>query len=286
MARTLDILDFKYFNISSPAEYVVHVEINRPDKLNSFFQAMWIELRNVFEALSVSPSVRAIVFSGAGAKAFTAGLDVQAAAQSGVLAVNAEDPNLDTARAATLVRRQLFEFQDCITAIERCEKPIICVLHGYTYGLGIDMLTCADVRICSDDTRFSVKEVDIGLAADVGTLSRLPKVVGHYSWVKDVCLTARVFGADEALHVGLVSAVYPGKDRAVEEGIKWASSVASKSPVAVQGTKELLNWSRDHSIQDGLRYTGIWNGAALQTRDVPIAMQAGTKKRKPTFEKL
>ena len=212
---------------------------------------MWLELRQVFETLSISPSVRAIVFSGAGSKAFTAGLDVQAAAQSGVLTGNAEEPNLDAARAATLVRRHVFEFQDCITAIERCEKPVICVLHGYTIGLGIDMLTCADVRICSDDARFSVKEVDIGIAADVGTLSRLPKVVGHYSWVKDVCLTARVFGAEEALKVGLVSAVYSGKREAIEEGIKWASLVASKSPVAVQGTKELLNWSRDHSVQDG-----------------------------------
>ncbi|MCJ1384584.1 hypothetical protein MMC17_007701 [Xylographa soralifera] len=278
--------ELQYFNVSLPVEYVAHVEINRPEKLNSFFQAMWHELRQVFECLSISPLVRAIVFSGAGAKAFTAGLDVQAASQSGVLAANAEHSNLDAARAATLIRRQLLEFQDCITAIERCEKPVICVLHGYTYGLGIDLLTCADVRICSDDTRFSVKEVDIGLAADVGTLSRLPKVVGHYSWVKDVCLTARVFGAEEALRVGLVNAVYPGKAKAVEEGIRWASVVASKSPVAVQGTKELLNWSRDHSVQDGLRYTQIWNGAALQSRDVPLAMQAGMKKRKPTFEKL
>ncbi|MCJ1282769.1 hypothetical protein MMC26_002095 [Xylographa opegraphella] len=302
MAPTLELPELQYFNVSSPAEYVAHVEINRPDKLNSFFQAyaeaaivlrlaltlssMWLELREVFEILSVSPSVRAIVFSGAGAKAFTAGLDVHAATQSGALATNTEHSTLDPARAATLLRRQLLEFQDCITAIERCEKPVICVLHGYTYGLGVDMLICADVRICSDDTRLSVKEVDIGLAADVGTLSRLPKVVGHYSWVKDVCLTARVFGAEEALRVGLVSAVYPGKAKAVEEGVRWASMVASKSPVAVQGTKELLNWSRDHSVHDGLRYTQIWNGAALQSRDVPVAMQAGVKKRKPTFEKL
>ena len=212
---------------------------------------MWLELRQVFDKLSMSPWVRAIVFSGAGAKAFTAGLDVQAATQSGVLAPKADRSDSDVARTATFLRRQLLEFQDCVNAIERCEKPVICVLHGFTYGLGIDMLTCADVRICSDDTRFSVKEVDIGLAADVGTLSRLPKVVGHSSWVKDVCLTARVFGAEEALRVGLVSAVYSGKDKAVEEGLKWASLVASKSPVAVQGTKELLNWSRDHSVHDG-----------------------------------
>jgi len=122
MALTLDMPELKYFNISSPLEYVAHVEINRPDKLNSFFQAMWQELRQVFETLSVSPTVRAIVFTGAGAKAFTAGLDVQAAAQSGVLAADAENSDLDAARAATLIRRQLLQFQDCITAIERAKS--------------------------------------------------------------------------------------------------------------------------------------------------------------------
>ena len=212
---------------------------------------MWLELRRVFDALSYSPSVRAIVLSGSGPKAFTTGLDVQAASQSGVLSKSTGSP-LDGARTATSIRRHVAEFQDCITAIEKCEKPIICVMHGYTYGLGIDISTCADVRICSADTRFAVKEVDIGLAADIGTLSRLPKVVGSQSWVKDVALSARVFGAEEALKVGFVSNVFPGKNQAVGEGIRWAAMIAGKSPVAVQGTKELLNWSRDHTIKDGL----------------------------------
>ena len=191
------------------------------------------------------------MLSGSGPKAFTAGLDVRDASQSGVLSKSAGSA-LDSARIATSIRRHVAEFQDCITAIEKCEKPIICVMHGYTYGLGIDISTCADVRICSEDTRFAVKEVDIGLAADIGTLSRLPKVVGSQSWVKDVALSARVFGADEALKVGFVSNVFPGKDQAVAEGIRWASMIAGKSPVAVQGTKELLNWSRDHTVTDGL----------------------------------
>ena len=212
---------------------------------------MWLELRQVFSALSFSPSVRAIVLSGAGPKAFTTGLDVQAASKTGVLAQDASEPAGDNARVATVIRRHVIEFQDCVGAIEKCEKPVICVMHGYTLGLGIDISTCADVRICSNDTKFVVKEVDIGLAADIGTLTRLPKVVGNYGWVKDVSLTARPFSAEEALRVGFVSAVYAGKEEAVNEGIKWATLVAGKSPVAVQGTKELLNWSRDHSVQDG-----------------------------------
>lgn len=134
--------------------------------------------------------------------------------------------------------------------IEHCEKPVICVMHGISYGLAIDMSTCADVRICTKDVRFAVKEVDIGLAADVGSLARLPRVVGSASWVKDVCFSAREFGAEEALRVGFVSAVYEGKDAAVEAAVKMATLWASKSPVAVQGTKELLNHARDHSVQE------------------------------------
>ena len=127
---------------------------------------------------------------------------------------------------------------------------VICVMHGYSFGLAIDISTCADIRICASNTKFSIKEVDIGLAADVGTLSRLPKVVGNFSWVKDVALSARVFGAEEAYRVGFVSQVHDSKAKALEAGLKLAALLATKSPVAVQGTKELLNHARDHTIDD------------------------------------
>lgn len=129
---------------------------------------------------------------------------------------------------------------------------MICVMHGISIGLAIDISCCADIRVCAKDTRFSVKEVDIGLAADIGTLARLPKVVGSQSWVKDVCLTARDFGAAEALAVGFVSQVHESKAAALAAAVKTAAFIASKSPVAVQGTKELLNHSRDHTVEDSM----------------------------------
>lgn len=127
---------------------------------------------------------------------------------------------------------------------------MICVLHGISIGLAIYMSSCADVRICAADTRFAVKEVDIGLAADIGTLSRLPRCVGSFSWVKDVCLSARSFDAREALAVGFVSQVHETKAKAIEAAYKMAELLASKSPVAVQGTKEILNHARDHPVED------------------------------------
>ncbi|KAL2179307.1 ClpP/crotonase-like domain-containing protein [Thermothelomyces heterothallicus CBS 202.75] len=277
--------DYQYFLVTSPSPLVAHVEINRPAKLNAFHEAMWHELRAIFGRLSVDPDVRAVVLSGAGDRAFTAGLDVAAASEGGVLA-SVEGQGLDPARKAARLRRYIADFQDCITALEKCEKPVICVMHGIAIGLAIDISTAADVRVCAKDTRFAVKEVDIGLAADIGTLARLPKVVGSQSWVKDVCMTARDFDAQEALAVGFVSQVHESKAAALAAAFKTAALLATKSPVAVQGTKELLTHSRDHPVEDNLRYTGVWNAAALQTNDVPAALMSGLKRKKPTFEKL
>lgn len=297
---TSQLPSFKHFNVTFPQEYVAHVETNRADKMNSFFEAMWVEMRTIIDTLSRLPTVRAIVFSGAGDRAFSTGLDVKAASQ-GVFGTSADVP--DAARGAAQLRRTIADFQDCISSLERCEKPVIVALHGYSFGLAIDISTAADIRVCARDTKFSVKEVDIGIAADIGTLTRLPKVVGNYGWVKEVCLSARIFGAEEALRVGFVNSVYETKKQAVDKAIELAALIASKSPVAVQGTKELLNFSRDHPVQDGtffplptfcvsqtnvlgLRYTGVWNGAAVQTKDVTSAILSGLEKRVPTFEKL
>lgn len=243
---------------------------------------MWLELGQIFTQLSHDANVRAIVLSGAGEKAFTAGLDVKAASQ-GLLS---EGTETDSARKAVQLRRHIAEFQDCISAVERCEKPVVVAMHGFSLGLAIDLSTACDVRLCSRDVKFAVKEVDIGLAADIGTLSRLPKVVGNFGWVKEVALTARVFGAEEALRVGFVNAVHEDRQATLAAALELATLMASKSPVAVQGTKEILNYSRDHSVQDGLRYTGVWNSAALQTKDVSAALLSGIQKRVPTFEKL
>ncbi|KAL1971436.1 hypothetical protein VTN31DRAFT_2368 [Thermomyces dupontii] len=272
---------YKYFNVAFPKEYVAHVEINRPEKLNAFFEAMWLELRDIFDRLAHDASVRAIILSGAGDRAFTTGLDVNKA--SGTLVTSSDS---DAGRAATRLRRFISTFQDSISSLERCEKPVIAVLHGYTFGLGIDIATATDIRLCAQNTRFSVKEVDIGIAADIGTLNRLPKVVGAFGWVKEVSMTARIFDAAEALRVGFVNAVYPDKEKTLTAAIELATTIAAKSPIAVQGTKELLNYSRDRTVEEGLRYTRVWSSAAVQSKDVETAIISGLQKRKPTFEKL
>lgn len=282
MSALQDYSHFKHFNVSSPSEFVAHVEINRPEKLNAFYEAMWVEVGQIFEKLSYDPEIRAVVLTGAGDRAFTAGLDVQAASESWIN----KPPPVDAARVANSSRRHILEFQEWISKIEKCEKPTIAVLHGISLGLAIDMSSCCDIRICSKDVKLAVKEVDIGLAADIGTLSRLPKIVGSFSWAKELALSARIFGAEEALAFGFVSQVHESKAKAVEAAFKLAGLIATKSPVAVQGTKELINHARDNTVADSLKYTAVWNSAMLQAKDVQGALLSGLKKTKPTFEKL
>ncbi|EMC92556.1 hypothetical protein BAUCODRAFT_295553 [Baudoinia panamericana UAMH 10762] len=283
------VKDYKYefFNVTFPSEYVAQVEINRPQKLNAFHEPMWVNIGAIFRRLSYDPDVRVVILTAAGDRGFTAGLDVQQASTGGVLAQpDAKAGSVDPARRAVAIKRHMQEFQDDISAIEKCEKPVIAVLHGISFGLAIDMTTCCDIRLCAKDTRFSVREVEIGLAADIGTLTRLPKANVPLSWVKDVCLTARDFTADEALRVGFVSGVYDSKAATLQKALEVAKVLATKSPVAVQGTKEVLNFSRDHNVADGLNYIKVWNASMLQTKDVEDAMLAGLKKTKPTFAKL
>lgn len=242
--------DYKHenFNVSFPAEYVAQVEIDRPKKLNAFTEPMFHSLGAIFNRLSHDPDVRAVILTGNGDRAFSAGLDVQAAADTGI---SARGRDLDAARRGVAIQRHIQELQDTITAVEKCEKPVIAVLHGISYGLAIDMTCCCDIRICAKDTRFSIREVDIGIAADVGTLSRLPHSGVSMSFIKEVALTARDWTADEALRVGFVSAVHDSKAVALERALELGKLIATKSPVGVQGTKEVINYSRDHQISDG-----------------------------------
>lgn len=210
---------------------------------------MWLELGNLFTDLSSNSSVLAIVLSGSNPKAFTAGLDTTTFAAGPLFQTQGSG---DPARQSHALRAFITTFQDCLTAVKKCSKPVIAAIHGHCLGLGVDLSLCADVRYAAADTAFAVKEVDLGLAADVGTLSRMPKVVGNGSWIWDVCLSGRGFQAQEAKEMGLVSRVCEGGAKeVVGEALKWAVLVASKSPVAVAGTKEILQWSWDRSVEDG-----------------------------------
>lgn len=278
-----------YFKVTHPDTFITHVEINRPNKLNSFCHEMWADLKAIFDYYSYDPDTRAVIISGAGDRAFTSGLDVAVASSpdTSVLAAS-RNGTADASRRAVALRRHIAEYQEVISSVARCEKPVIALLHGYTFGLGIDLSSACDIRICLEGTKFCVKEVDIGLAADVGTLSRLPKIMGLTSFVKEICLTARVFTPEEALANNFVSRIVKGKkEDLIAQGLETARLLVSKSPVAVMGTKNILDAAWGRTVEDNLNYTAVWNASMLQSSDVERAMTSGLRKQgTPRFEKL
>ncbi|KAJ2797904.1 hypothetical protein H4R21_004136 [Coemansia helicoidea] len=282
-ADTAPSYDFGLLCVGLSADGVAHVEINRPEALNAFSSQVWQELGACFGRFKSDGRVRCVVLSAAG-RMFTAGLDLKEAA-TGPLGA-APDPAVDVARRGYYHRLAILEFQDAISAIETCDKPVIAVVHGACLGIGIDVISACDIRVAAEDAFFVVKEVDIGMAADIGTLQRLPKVVGNDSWVRDVCYTARRVPAKEALLVGLVSRVLPDKAEALAAAQATAASIAAKSPVAVVSTKHLLNYSRDHSVREGLEYTALWNTLAHNSHDMAAAVMASLQKKRAHFPNL
>lgn len=269
--------------ISHPAESVTHVELHRPEKRNAMNKAFWSEMVDCFNEIAGDPECRVVVVSGAG-KIFTAGIDLMDMA-SDILQPEGDD----TARISWNLRQKIAKYQETFSVIEKCPKPVVVAVHGACIGGGVDLITACDIRLCTQDAWFQVKEVDIGLAADVGTLQRLPKVIGSRSLVNDLALTARKMYADEAKSSGLVSRVFADKEVMMAGALEMAEEIAGRSPVAVQGTKINLIYARDHSVTEGLDYMAMWNMSMLQTQDVMKSAQAAMEKKSPktiTFSKL
>ena len=265
--------------VSMPSDGVVHVELNRPDKLNAMNQAFFPEMRALFDALASDDEVRAVVLSGRG-RVFSAGLDLRDAGSA--------PEGDDVARQAWYWRRHVLELQEAFNAVERCPKPVIACVHSAAVGGAIDLIAACDVRLAAADASFCVKEVQVGIAADLGTLQRLPKVMGNQSLVRELSLTGRKMAAAEALSCGLVSGPALHADRAacVAAGLAMAADIAALSPVAVQTTKVQLNFAREHTTAEGLDYVATFNGAMLQSEDVMLAMRASLGKTKAEFSKL
>lgn len=275
-SQLADGYNYETLKVMSPREYVLQVELDRPDKRNALSTTMWKEFVTCFQQISEDKDCRAVVISGSG-KVFTAGIDLQCLAE-----IAMQTAELDAGRKAMTIRKVILAFQDSFTVFEKCPKPVIAAVHGGCIGAGIDLITACDMRFCSKDAWFQIKEVDIGIAADVGTLQRLPKIIGNDSLARELAYTARPFYADEAKEMGLVSRVFPDKETMINGTLDIASLIASKSPIAVQGTKVNLIYSRDHSVPESLQYIANWNQVMLQSEDIVKAMT----EKPPVFSKL
>jgi delta(3,5)-delta(2,4)-dienoyl-CoA isomerase len=162
---------------------------------------------------------------------------------------------------------------------------VIAAVHGVAYGLAIDIMSACDIRYASEDSKLSIREIEIGMAADIGTLQRLPKIVNNIGWLKEISFTGRVFGPREAEQQGLVNQVFATKDATVEAAIKLAANIAEKSPVAVFGVKKSINYALDHSISDSLEQIAEFNAHGLG-QDFITGIMAALSKEKAVYPKL
>jgi delta(3,5)-delta(2,4)-dienoyl-CoA isomerase len=282
---------FSTLDISIPhhSPHTVVVTLNRPNKRNAISAIMWREIGEVFSILGrQGDDCRVVVLTGAGGAAFTAGIDLS---DPDLLPKQGKDNdrnnphtnNYDLARTQIAFASQIRDMQACFTAVEDCPVPVIAAIQGSCIGAGVDLASACDIRLCSPNTTFSVREVKIGLAADVGTLQRFPKVTGNDSRVREICYTGEVFGAEDALKIGFVSRI---TDSLMVDAIILSKEIASNSPVAVIGTKRSLLYSRDHSVADGLEHIATHNSLALVTEDIPTAFLATKQRNTPSFANM
>ncbi|NBF12427.1 crotonase/enoyl-CoA hydratase family protein [Pseudomonas sp. Fl4BN1] len=257
------------------ADNIAHVQINRPEKINAMNAAFWSEIVEIFQWIDDTDAVRVVVLSGAG-KHFSSGIDLM------MLAGVANELGKDVGRNARLLRRKIFQLQASFTAVDNCRKPVLAAIQGYCLGGAIDLISACDMRYAADDAQFSIKEIDIGMAADVGTLQRLPRIIGD-GMLRELAYTGRTFGAEEARNIGLVNRTYSDASSLLDGVMEIAREIAAKSPIAISGTKEMLSYMRDHRIDDGLEYVATWNAAMLQSNDLRVAIAAHMSKQKPEF---
>ncbi|KAJ7451313.1 Delta2-dienoyl-CoA-isomerase [Mycena latifolia] len=279
-------LSSKWLAVSEPIPHVLHIELSRKP-VNAFSVEFWRAYGALFDRIvAEGRDVRAAVLSSALPKIFTAGIDLVDAAKMNKGGL-AEGLGADGARTSLSMLRDVKEFQAAINAPERCPFPVIVAVHGPVFGLGVDIISACDIRYAAEDAQFSIMEVNVGIAADIGTLAHLPKITGNHSLMRELAYTARPFPAVDAARLGLLSRVVPGsRAEVVGAALELAGTIAAKSPVAVSGTKRVLLHARDHSVPQNLEYTAIWNAAALHTDDITEALAASKARRTPRFQPL
>ena len=263
---------------------VAHIILTRPEKRNSMIPAFWDELPAIVRELDHGAQARAIVISSTGPH-FTAGLDLSAIGPGGAPDLDAEAKR----RARRLRGARFYEdvrrMQRSFSVLEECRVPVLAAIQGGCIGGGVDLATACDMRYASEDAFFCIQEVNIGMTADVGTFPRLVKLIPE-GIVRELAYTGRRMPAQEAVAVGLVNRVFADPEALVEGTLEIAREIASKAPLAIYGSKRMINYARDHSTADGLDYIGIWNASMLQPEEIGEAMAANAEKRDGDFVEL
>lgn len=257
---------------------VARVTVTGPGKGNAMGPEFWRELPGVFAALDADPEVRAVVLAGSG-RNFSYGLDL--AATGGVMGplVTGE---AGLAGPRTVFLEHLKGMQHAITSVADCRKPVVAAIQGRCIGGGVDLVSACDIRFASADASFSVREVKVGIVADLGSLQRLTSIIGD-GHLRELALTGRDVDAARAERIGLVNEVVGDRDAALAAAHACAAEIAGNPPLVVQGVKAVLEDERADRVARGLRYVAAWNSAFLASEDLGEAVTAVLSRREPVF---
>ena len=257
--------------------YVAEVGLNRPDAGNAFNMALFCDVAGAFSALDADDSVRAIVLRAEG-KAFSFGLDLMAAPidfgpvmQEGLAGVRLQ------------LRKLILDLQEQTGTPATIRKPVVAAVDGWCIGAGLDLISACDIRMCTGAAKFSLREARVAMVADIGSLQRLPRIIGDAA-TRELALTAKDITAERAMQLGLVSQVHEDREQLYEAARAEAKLIAGLSPVAVQGVKHVLNMQDGMTVQQGLEYVATWNSAFVQSEDLKEAIAAFFEKRTPDYK--
>jgi enoyl-CoA hydratase len=257
---------------------VAHLQLNRPERMNTMTPAFFPALRDAVRSASDAGLTRVMVISSTG-KHFSAGMALDVFAGSDLALATG------TARERLSFQESLRKLMDCFTALDEARFPIVCAIQGGCVGGALDLASACDMRLCSADAFFTVQEISIGMAADLGVLQRLPKIVPQ-GVAREMAYTGERVGAERALAVGLVNEVLADAGALVERALAVARTIASKSPLAIAGTKLALNHARDHSTSAALQQMTLLQSAIFDSDEMAAAIAAWKAKRGAEFEPL
>lgn len=258
--------------------HLAFITLDRPAALNSMNAAFWREFPGAVRDIDEKGEARALIINAAG-KHFCAGMDLA------VFEAMGQSFRGDPARRAEQMRRKVLFLQDAFNALENIRIPVLAAVQGAAIGGAVDLLCACDMRYCTTDAYFSVKETQLGMAADLGTLQRLPRLI-PMGLAKELAYTGRDLTSAQALQAGFVNNVYDDRDALMEGVTQIAQDIASQSPMAVAGTKKMINYAADHSVADSLNFMATWQAGMFQMEDVQTAMQARQNKQTPQYAPL
>lgn len=259
--------------------HIAHLKLNRPDALNSMNVDFWRELPIVVREIDAGAQARVLVISSTG-KHFSAGMDLAV-----FTTANAIPMQGDPARMAENLRRAVLELQDAFNCLEEIRIPVLVAVHGGCIGGAVDMISACDSRYCTEDAYFTIKETQLGMTADLGTLQRLPHLIPQ-GLVRELAYTGRNMDAQEAKEAGLVNKVFVSQEAMLDHVMLVAKQIAEQSPMAVAGCKEMINYSRDHSVADSLKYMATWQSGMFRPQDMMKCFAAKAQKTAPEFDPL